>query len=212
MGSAAELGCVPRSRGRTCAAIVSSPSDKPGRLWAPWRMEYIRGPKEPGCIFCRYPSEDPARFAERLVLCVRRDAFVMLNKYPFASGHLMVVPTRHASDLGELSPEEHASLFELVRASASALKVAVNAEGLNIGINLGSSAGAGIAEHLHVHIVPRWRGDMNFMPVVADLRVMPEALDATWNRLVPYFRPLGDSPADAPVARRRAPKKGGPSR
>lgn len=175
-------------------------------------MEYIRGPKEPGCIFCRYPSEDPARFAERLVLCVRRDAFVMLNKYPFASGHLMVVPTRHASDLGELSPEEHAALFELVRASASALKVAVNAEGLNIGINLGSSAGAGIAEHLHVHIVPRWRGDMNFMPVVADLRVMPEALDATWNRLVPYFRPLGDSPPDAPAARRRAPKKAGPSR
>lgn len=172
-------------------------------------MEYIRGPKEPGCIFCRYPAEDPARLADRLVLCVRGDAFVMLNKYPFASGHLMVVPTRHASDLGELSPSEHAALFELVRASASALKVAVNAEGVNIGLNLGAAAGAGIAEHLHVHIVPRWRGDMNFMPVVADLRVMPEALDATWNRLAPYFRPLGEAPAEAaPAVRRRPSRKG----
>jgi ATP adenylyltransferase len=170
-------------------------------------MEYIRGPKEPGCIFCRYPSEDPARFAERLILCVRRDAFVMLNKYPFASGHLMVVPTRHASDLGELSPTEHAELFELVRAAASALKIAVNAEGLNIGLNVGAAAGAGIAEHLHVHIVPRWRGDMNFMPVVADLRVMPEALDATLKRLAPYFRPLGDAPPEAPKSASRRPAR-----
>lgn len=170
-------------------------------------MEYIRGPKEPGCIFCRYPAEEPAKFAERLILCVRADAFVMLNKYPFASGHLMVVPTRHASDLGELTAEEHAALFELVRASASALKVAVNAEGVNIGINVGAAAGAGIAEHLHVHIVPRWRGDMNFMPVVADLRVMPEALSATWSRLVPYFRPLGETPAELPPAPRRRPAR-----
>jgi ATP adenylyltransferase len=171
-------------------------------------MEYIRGPKEPGCIFCRYPAEDRARYAERLILCTRGDAFVMLNKYPFASGHLMVVPTRHASDLSELTEAEHAALFELVRASASALKVAVNAEGVNIGINIGASAGAGIAEHLHVHIVPRWRGDMNFMPVVADLRVMPEALDATWSRLAPYFRPLGDAaPEPEAPARRRAPRK-----
>ncbi|MDB4932257.1 MAG: family hydrolase [Myxococcaceae bacterium] len=171
-------------------------------------MEYIRGPKEPGCIFCRYPAEDPARLRERLVLCARADAFVMLNKYPFASGHLMVVPTRHASDLAELSADEHAALFELVRASASALKVAVNAEGVNIGVNIGAAAGAGIAEHLHVHIVPRWRGDMNFMPVVADLRVMPEALDATWARLAPYFRPLGDAPPEAPrAASRRPPRK-----
>ena len=92
------------------------------------------------------------------------------------------------------------------------LKRAVRCEGVNVGINLGAVAGAGIAEHLHVHIVPRWRGDMNFLPVVADLRVMPEALDATWSRLVPYFRPLGDSPPEAPAPRRRAPKKGAPGR
>ncbi len=171
-------------------------------------MEYIRGPKEPGCIFCRYPSEDPTAFRERGILCVRSDAFVMLNKYPFASAHLMVVPTRHASDLGELAPKEHAALFELVRAAASALKVAVNAEGVNIGINMGAAAGAGIAEHLHVHIVPRWRGDLNFMPVIADLRIMPEALDATWARLAPYFRPLGDGPLEKTASpRRRAPRR-----
>ena len=174
------------------------------RLWAPWRMEYIRGPKEPGCIFCRYPQEEAAKHRERLILCQRADAYVMLNKFPFASGHLMVMPRRHASDLSELTPREHAALFELVRASAAALKVALNAEGLNVGVNLGPAAGAGIAEHLHVHVVPRWKGDQNFMPVVADVRVMPEALDATWARLHPYFLVLGDGAPDGPRPRRAA--------
>lgn len=169
--------------------MSNDPPPRPS-LWAPWRMEYIRGPKEHGCIFCRYPSEGAAYHKTNLVLCVREEAFVMLNKYPFAAGHLMVVPKRHASDLSELSHSEHQSLFELVRASASALKSAVNPQGLNIGINLGAAAGAGIAEHLHVHIVPRWSGDQNFMPVIADLRVMPEALEATWERLAPHFQAL----------------------
>jgi ATP adenylyltransferase len=113
----------------------------------------------------------------------------------------MVVPTRHVSDLGELTPDEHAALFELVRASCSALRVAVRAEGLNVGLNLGAAAGAGIAEHLHVHVVPRWRGDHNFMPVIADVRVMPEALDATWAHLEPFFRPL-DAKARARSSKR----------
>jgi ATP adenylyltransferase len=159
-------------------------------------MEYIRGPREPGCIFCRYPSEGPARWRERLVLCARAEAFVMLNRYPFASSHVMVVPTRHVSDLSELRSDEHGALFELVRASCSVLREAVCAEGFNVGLNLGAAAGAGIAEHLHVHVVPRWRGDLNFMPVLADVRVMPEALDDTWSHLEPFFRPLGlGSPA-----------------
>lgn len=166
-------------------------------------MAYIRGPKEPGCIFCNYPQEEPSRWRERLLLCQREDAYVMLNKYPFAAGHLMVVPRKHASDLGELSPSEHAALWELVRAAASALKVAVNAEGVNVGVNMGAAAGAGIAEHLHVHIVPRWRGDLNFMPVIADVKVMPDHLDGTWQRLEPYFRPLGGAP-EAPSVRRRS--------
>lgn len=196
---------------------MTAPKDPRPHLWAPWRMEYIRGPKEHGCIFCRYITEDPSHWRERLVLCRRADAFVMLNKYPFASSHLMVVPVRHASELGELTAAEHANLFELVRATASALRVAVNAEGVNIGINMGAAAGAGIAEHLHVHVVPRWRGDLNFMPVIADVRVMPEALDATYTRLLPYFRPLGESPAEPPPsppkpASKPAPKSRTPRR
>ncbi len=164
------------------------------RLWAPWRMEYIRGAREPGCIFCDYPREDAAKHRARLLLVGRPDAFVMLNRYPFASSHIMVVPRRHVSDLAELTAAEHAALFELVRDACSVLRPAVNAEGLNVGLNLGAAAGAGIAEHLHVHVVPRWRGDHNFMPVIADVRVMPEALDETWARLEPLFRPLGAAP------------------
>mgnify|MGYP000844150293 CR=1 FL=1 len=175
------------------------------RLWAPWRMEYIRGAKEPGCIFCKYPAEPPARHRARLLLCQRADAFVMLNRYPFASSHVMVVPRRHVSDLAELTADEHAALFALVRDTCGALRETVRAEGLNVGINLGAAAGAGIAEHLHVHVVPRWRGDLNFMPVVADVRVMPEALDATWAHLEPHFRALGAAPPP-PAAPKRARK------
>jgi ATP adenylyltransferase len=164
-------------------------------------MEYIRGTREPGCIFCDYPAEGPDKRRERLLLCERPDAFVMLNRYPFASSHVMVVPTRHVSDLGELTPDEHAALFELVRAACGALRVAVRAEGLNVGLNLGAAAGAGIAEHLHVHVVPRWRGDHNFMPVIADVRVMPEALDATWAHLEPFFRPLAAKAHARPAKR-----------
>lgn len=173
-------------------------------MWAPWRMAYIRGPKAGGCIFCDYPAGPASRYRERLVLCVRPQAFVILNRYPFAAGHLMVVPRRHASDLSELSREEYAALFDLVRDAAAALRAACNAEGLNIGLNLGAPAGAGIAEHLHVHVVPRWRGDLNFMPVIGDVHVMPEALDATYARLLPHFAPLAQAGDEAaPAARRR---------
>src|SRR4051812_32052035 len=133
-------------------------------MWAPWRMEYIRGPKAPGCIFCDYPAEPPARHRERLVLCVRPHAFVILNRYPFAAGHLMVVPRRHVCDLESLTHEEYTALFDLVREATSALRDACRAPGINVGMNLGAAAGAGIAEHLHVHLVPRWPGDLNFMP------------------------------------------------
>jgi len=160
-------------------------------LWAPWRMAYIRGPKPTGCIFCEYPSDGPAHFRERLILCERPHGFVILNRYPFAAGHLMVVPRRHTSDLVGLDTAEHSALFDFVRDASTALRSASNADGLNIGINLGASAGAGMAEHLHVHVVPRWPGDQNFMPVVADARVIPEALEETYARLLPYFVPLG---------------------
>ena len=153
-------------------------------------MEYILGPKAgEGCIFCEFPERD--RHREDLVLAVTREAFICLNRYPFAAGHLLVIPRRHASDLGELGEEESDALFRLVRTTVARVKKAVSPQGVNVGMNLGKAAGAGIAEHLHVHVVPRWDGDTNFMPVLSDVRVMPEHLDATWARFAPFFEDLG---------------------
>ena len=159
-------------------------------LWAPWRMEYILSKKEGGCIFCHFASADVSLFSELHVLVATDDAFVVLNRYPFAAGHLLVVPTRHESELEILTEREHDALFRLTRDAASRLKKSVGAQGVNIGVNLGRAAGAGIAEHLHVHIVPRWDGDTNFMPVVADVRVMPQHLAATFHHLYPFFADL----------------------
>lgn len=166
-------------------------------MWAPWRMEYILGPKDKSrCIFCAYADEGPDRFRENLVLFRSKDAYVVLNRYPFAPGHLMIVPRRHHALPSELTREQHDAVFSLTTACTTRLKEAVGAGGLNVGINLGDAAGAGIAEHLHVHVVPRWSGDTNFMPVVADVRVMPQALLDTWDHLAPYFRDLeGEHPA-----------------
>ena len=163
-------------------------------LWAPWRMEYIQAPKERGeCIFCGVLSAPEEERRARLVVSVTRRGCVMLNRYPFASGHLLVVPHAHVASLDQLEPADHDALFRLVRESASRLRAAVRAEGLNIGMNLGAVAGAGVAAHLHVHIVPRWGGDTNFMPVIADTRVMPQSLEATRAHLDGFFQ---DLPAD----------------
>jgi ATP adenylyltransferase len=173
------------------------PMPDEGPLWAPWRMEYILGPKPGGCVFCAYASAAVPR-REDGVLVAQPQAFVCLNKYPFASGHLLVVPRRHTSDLAELSREEYPALMALLRDTVAALKVALRPEGFNVGFNLGKVAGAGIAEHLHAHIVPRWAGDTNFMPVLADVRVMPEHLDATWARLRPAFEAVPGEKAPLP--------------
>jgi ATP adenylyltransferase len=150
-------------------------------------MEYILSKKEGGCIFCAYAAADPTTFAEEYVLVATEHAYVVLNKYPFAAGHLLVVPRRHEGELELLTDAEHDALFRLTRSAASRLRRAVSAQGLNVGINLGKAAGAGIGEHLHVHIVPRWEGDTNFMPVLADVRVMPQHLAATFHHLYPFF-------------------------
>jgi ATP adenylyltransferase len=155
------------------------------RLWAPWRMEFILGEKPSGCVLCSLAESEPSR--ESRVLARSEYAYVVLNKYPYAAGHLMVVPRRHTNDLGALEPDEHDDLWRLVRRCVPALERATNAEGINLGMNLGKAAGAGIAEHLHVHLVPRWVGDNSFIAVVGDVRVMPEYLDATWDRLSPEF-------------------------
>lgn len=164
-------------------------------LWAPWRMEYILGPKQrDACVFCVGAAATEEELRERLVVVRTAHAQVMLNRYPFAAAHLLVIPHKHTSALEELESEEHDALFRLVRATVERLKRAVKCEGLNVGLNLGAPAGAGIAEHLHVHVVPRWSGDTNFMPVLADVRVVPQALDATRAHLAPYFADLAEPP------------------
>lgn len=159
-------------------------------LWAPWRMEYILGKKGGSCVFCHVDAADPEELRARLVVCDTSHAFVILNRYPFSASHLLVVPHRHASSLDELSLDDYRALFDLVREATTRLRRAVRPDGINVGINLGAPAGAGIAEHLHVHIVPRWNGDTNFMPVLADTRVIPQALDATLDQLRPFFTDL----------------------
>jgi ATP adenylyltransferase len=153
-------------------------------------MEYIQRPKGGPCVFCELfarPAEDRRA---GLVLLVTPHALVCLNKYPFAACHLLVAPRTHTGSLEDLPGEEYHATMDLVRECATRLRVAVAAQGLNVGLNQGKAGGAGIAEHLHVHVVPRWAGDQSFMPVVADTRVMPEHLDASWERLAPAFADL----------------------
>jgi ATP adenylyltransferase len=165
-------------------------------LWAPWRIDYIVGPKPDSCVFCEMTQVDVRRFRELLVLVRQPHAFVCLNRYPFASGHLLVTPRRHVADLAELTDEEYAALTMLLREATVRLRGAVRATAMNIGFNLGRAAGAGIADHLHGHVVPRWDGDTNFMPVLADVRVMPQHLDETLAHLEPVFADLvGERPA-----------------
>ncbi len=165
-------------------------------LWAPWRMEYILGPKDSGaCVFCGIETAAEEERASRLVVCRRERVFVMMNRYPFSPGHLLVMPYRHVDSLEKLTDEEHDDLFRLVRDASTRLRKAVRAEGLNVGCNLGAVAGAGVAAHLHVHIVPRWGGDTNFMPVIADTRVVSQALGETRAHLGSYFADLEAAPA-----------------
>lgn len=151
-------------------------------MWAPWRMEYILGEKEKGCIFCRALSDQ-----DNLTLYKGKVTMVVMNKYPYINGHLLVAPTRHLSLLEQLSKNEMGDLLETVEKSVGILKKVMNPDGFNVGLNLGKVAGAGVEEHLHFHIVPRWSGDTNALTVFADVRVIPEHLQATFNNLKPYF-------------------------
>ncbi|MCL0034990.1 HIT domain-containing protein [Dehalococcoidia bacterium] len=154
-------------------------------LWAPWRMEYILGEKERGCIFCEKPKQDTD--AQNYILHRGERNFSMLNIYPYNPGHLMVAPYRHVASLGELNDEELLEHFRLVGRCVSVLRETASPSGFNIGINLGKVAGAGVEDHIHTHIVPRWEGDTNFMPVISHTRVLPEALAETYARLVAKF-------------------------
>ncbi|MDE2125048.1 MAG: HIT domain-containing protein [Armatimonadetes bacterium] len=156
----------------------------PEPLWAPWRLQYIEAANKPeGCIFCDLPSADPASDREHLLLHRGAHAFLMLNAFPYANGHLMVAPYQHASSLQAYPDPVLTEVMSLTRLATSLLTIACAPDGFNCGINVGRAAGAGIEQHLHWHIVPRWSGDTNFMPVLADVRVIPQSLDAAWQRL-----------------------------
>lgn len=153
------------------------------RLWAPWRVEYLTQPPTPGCIFCNEGDD-----RELLILHKTPLARIMLNRYPYSNGHLLVSPTRHTAELSELTDAEMAELLRGAALCREVLARASSPHGFNIGMNLGKAAGAGVEDHLHLHVVPRWNGDNNFMTVLADLRVLPEALLATYDRLLPFFQ------------------------
>ncbi len=155
-------------------------------LYAPWRMEYIGRPPEPGCLFCRVlgtPTDD----RPNLVVHRTEGALAMLNKFPYNSGHLMVAPGAHAGSLVALDDDRTLALMRLVRRSVAVLELVMTPDGFNVGVNLGRVAGAGIPDHVHVHVVPRWNGDTNFMPVLGETKVVNEHLDRTWEKLTEAF-------------------------
>ena len=173
-------------------------SDQPGigieglqRLWAPWRFGYIAG-ADPvdGCPFCVLPARGPDRDRESLILHRGVHAYVIFNAYPYNPGHLMIVPYEHSADLEHLDPEVAGEMFALGRLTVGVLKERIGAQGINLGMNLGRVAGAGITDHLHLHAVPRWGGDTNFMSVVGAARVLPKALEEMYDELLPAFEAL----------------------
>jgi ATP adenylyltransferase len=163
----------------------------PERLWSPWRMDYIRrgsaeGDKD-GCIFCDLAAAGEDQDEEHHLLARGKVSFVMLNAFPYNPGHLMAAPYRHIGDYEELTADELAEMMAFAGTGIRAMREDSGAHGFNLGMNLGQVAGAGIADHLHLHLVPRWGGDTNFMPIVGQTKVLPELLDETYRRLRPRF-------------------------
>ncbi len=152
-------------------------------MFAPWRMEYLVGEKTDGCVFCKCSIR-----CDDYIVFEGKTCFVVLNRYPYVNGHLMIIPGRHLGGIEELTDEERKEIFALLDISVKVLKDAMNPHGFNVGMNLGKAAGAGIAEHVHVHIIPRWDGDTNFMSVVGNVRVIPEDLATTAANLAPLFK------------------------
>jgi ATP adenylyltransferase len=156
-------------------------------LYAPWRMEYIEGPTQPGCLFCRLwaaPAEEDRR---NLVVQRGEGAMVVMNRFPYNNGHLMIAPRHHTSSLTGLDDAQTLALMRLVRRSLEVLQTLMKPQGFNVGLNLGRVAGAGIPDHVHVHVVPRWDGDTNFLPVLGEVKVINEHLERTWEKLVNGF-------------------------
>jgi len=160
------------------------------KLWAPWRMEYILDSKESGdeCIFCDLPRQKNDE--QNYIVFRSKLSFVMLNKFPYNNGHIMVIPYKHESDYTALDQDILADIQQLIQKSLIALKNCMEPHGYNVGLNLGRTAGAGIDAHLHYHIVPRWSGDTNFMPIISDTKVISESLEKSWQKLSREFEKL----------------------
>ena len=154
-------------------------------LWAPWRMDYIQGPRTSGCFLCAALAADADR--DNLLLYRGATCAVMMNRFPYNNGHLMILPGRHIPDLAALTREERLGLMDLADRSVRVLQEAMRPDGFNLGYNLGRVAGAGLESHLHLHVVPRWSGDVNFMPVLAETKVIPQALTELYDQLRPRF-------------------------
>jgi ATP adenylyltransferase len=157
-------------------------------IWAPWRMDYILSPKPQGCIFCEKPAQHRDR--DNLILWRGKTCFVIMNFYPYNNGHLMIVPYRHLAHLHELTTAEQQEMMRALSFCSEILTASLKPDGLNIGMNLGKTAGAGIDDHLHFHIVPRWNGDTNFMPITGHTKVLPQGLYESWDQLKPLFDAL----------------------
>jgi len=159
-------------------------------LWAPWRIEYILGKREKYCIFC--PEGNGHTDEERLILHRGRAIMVMMNKYPYNNGHLLVAPWRHIAQLDDLNEEEMLGLMQWVKKCTQILRAVMHPDAFNVGLNVGAAAGAGVEDHLHFHVVPRWHGDTNFLMVLADVRSIPEHLKQTYAKLLPHFQKEGE--------------------
>jgi ATP adenylyltransferase len=152
-------------------------------IWAPWRIEYIQGPKPSSCVFC-----DAVRQGDPLVLKKGTGCFAIMNRFPYTAGHCMVVPDRHVGDLAELTPEEVSAVMSLVSDLMTAIRSVMHPDGFNVGCNIGKVAGAGIADHFHMHVVPRWSGDTNFMPVLGEVRIISEHITLTRDKIAKALR------------------------
>ncbi len=154
------------------------------RIWAPWRIEYIRKKDEKGCIFCDKPKMNDRN---ELILLRGESVFTLMNLYPYTNGHLLVSPFRHIDSFRQLEQAEKSEILEQIDKAVDVLTEVMNPDGFNVGTNIGSSAGAGIEDHIHFHVVPRWNGDTNFMPVLGHTKVMVEGLEESWSEMKPYF-------------------------
>jgi len=158
------------------------------KLWAPWRIQYVSTEKPGGCFLCDYPKDINDK--EHLILHRGDEVFVIMNYYPYNNGHILIAPYQHTCELSDLSSAAKLEMMNLVEVSTKILKEAMSAQGFNTGLNLGTVAGAGVKDHLHMHVVPRWNGDTNFMPVLGHTKVVSEGLEQTWEKLYSFYQNL----------------------